>query len=131
MPPDQAADLPVIDLVCERRTVVEKWHPGRERCRADRVIADRTNPLLDALPFEGKDDEVVAKVDGVSRQAEVRWIEGRTLGDQLGRPLVRSLPQLQGDDQPLHGSIIGLHQRRRAMCRLAERHRTYETSMRG
>jgi hypothetical protein len=106
----------VVDLVGQGRRVREERRPRCERCGADRVIDDGANALLDPLPFEDEDHEVVAKVDRVSCQAKVGWIEGRTVGNQLARPRVRSLPQLQGDDEPLHGSIIGFRQRRRVMC---------------
>jgi hypothetical protein len=50
----------------------------------------------------------------VSRQAEVRWIEGRILGDQLGRPLVRSSRSFKvttsRSTDPLSGSVSGAEQ---------------------
>jgi len=113
---ERLGPFPVVDLVGQGRRVREERRPRCERCGADRVIDDGANALLDPLPFEDEDHEVVAKVDRVSCQAKVGWIEGRTVGNQLARPRVRSLPQLQGDDEPLHGSIIGFRQRRRVMC---------------
>ena len=62
--------------------------------------------MLDVHPFEHEHCEVVAKVDAVPVQAEARWIERRARSEQIGRPFVCALPQLQRDDEPLHRPII-------------------------
>ena len=96
----------MVGLVGQRRGAGEERRPGRERRRADRVVDERADPGLDVLPFEREDHEVVAEVNRMPRDAEIRRVERRPRSDELGRPVLHAALQLQGDDQPLHGPII-------------------------
>src|SRR6266542_3933008 len=100
--------LPVVDLVGQCRGSREERCPDRERRRADRVVDERADPLLDVLPFECENHEAVAEVNRMPREAEIRQVERRARSDELGGSLLRAVPQLQRDDQPLHGPIISV-----------------------
>jgi hypothetical protein len=66
LPPDIASSdpsrrFPVVDLVGQRGAGGEQQHPGSKRCRTHAVVDERGDALLDVLPFEREDHQVVAE----------------------------------------------------------------------